>query len=1027
MKRNVMLKISMILLATPTMAFATGLAKSFTFDGILKDNTDAVIAAPTAVKFQILSPANCLLYEELQTIDPDDTDGSFVTQIGSDVGNPNRTGSDPGNAWHVVFQNSTTINSPGCSGGIYTPATGDARKLRVIVGVTTLAPDFVLRTAPTATVAETLQGKGANEFLMVKDDTPTDLSQTNLETAFSSTNWPKLQNLFSATNNGGMVGVPTSAVSFNGQVLNNVAAPATGTDATNKTYVDGRIGGSTLDLAGLSNGQVLTWDSVNSKWIASNPSAVDSSKLPLVGGTMTGTLNMGSQNISNVGNMTISAQGSLRMGQFTLAEESTFVSSVLTPGGTGMKGTTWYETTNNKMRVWNGSAAVDVGGAGGAGDFMKDGTVAMTGPVQALPGGAASPGITFSGDLDTGIASPIVNNVSLVTGGMDRLLVDSMGNVGIGTTSPTPGAVLDLLGITTANSSMIVPRATTGTRPSSPVDGMIRYNTTLAKFEAYENGAWINMITAAGGLPAADTVNFSELMDSMTLDASTDIAASGSFSLSVTNTGTAHSFIVNDQAADATPFVIDQNGNVGIGTSAPSDKLFVAGGLTTQALTVTPTALPGGAVGKLVFDSGDSNKLKFHDGTSWQTVGVAGAGVTSVTAGAGLTGGTITASGTIGIANSGITAAMLADATVARAGGNTDAAPLTVGTNDNFPIIFESNNTEKMRLDGSGKLGIGVTAPQVDLHVSNPAGARVMIEGPNAASGTAKAGMMITNFANTYAGSGSHPTLWLRNARGNSGVPTTTQSGDILGLITAEGYSGGFLGGAGLSFLARQPFSGSAAGTAISFKTVKNNTIAPVEAMRIEESGFVGIGTTFPAAPLDVETVSGAQPVVLRLASMGAANKAQIVFEDVTTTMPARIGGVGDGFAINTNNMDQLVVTPTGNVGIGTTSPMAKLVVNGTILGKEQVVPSGSGVDFSIANTFILQSVGGSTITIVNPNVGGKYTIIVEDTTARTYTISGCSTAYYSPTNAITSQRTVYNIHYVAGNKCYIDWKTGYQ
>ena len=41
-----------------------------------------------------------------------------------------------------------------------------------------------------------------------------------------------------------------------------------------------------------------------------------------------------------------------------------------------------------------------------------------------------------------------------------------------------------------SNNSMIVPRGLTGERPSSFVNGMIRYNTSDNQFEAYQNGAW---------------------------------------------------------------------------------------------------------------------------------------------------------------------------------------------------------------------------------------------------------------------------------------------------------------------------------------------------------------------------------------------------------------------------------------------------------------------------------------------------------------------------------------------------------
>jgi hypothetical protein len=46
--------------------------------------------------------------------------------------------------------------------------------------------------------------------------------------------------------------------------------------------------------------------------------------------------------------------------------------------------------------------------------------------------------------------------------------------------------------------------------------------------------------------------------------------------LTVTNTGTANSFVVNDASGDTSPFVIDASGQVGIGTSAPQRKLHIA-------------------------------------------------------------------------------------------------------------------------------------------------------------------------------------------------------------------------------------------------------------------------------------------------------------------------------------------------------------------------------------------------------------------------------------------------------------------
>jgi hypothetical protein len=88
---------------------------------------------------------------------------------------------------------------------------------------------------------------------------------------------------------------------------------------------------------------------------------------------------------------------------------------------------------------------------------------------------------------------------------------------------------------------------------------------------------------------SADSLDFTELKDAMTLDASTTITGSGTnelkighsgsvSALTISNSGSGASLLVKDSGdVDASPFAIDASGNVGIGTASPGQKLTVVG------------------------------------------------------------------------------------------------------------------------------------------------------------------------------------------------------------------------------------------------------------------------------------------------------------------------------------------------------------------------------------------------------------------------------------------------------------------
>jgi hypothetical protein len=115
------------------------------------------------------------------------------------------------------------------------------------------------------------------------------------------------------------------------------------------------------------------------------------------------------------------------------------------------------------------------------------------------------------------------------------------------------------------------------------------------------------------------------------------------------------------------------------------------------------------------------------------------------------------------------------------------------------------------------------------------------------------------------------------------------------------------------------------------------NTVATpnsVERMRITSAGNVGIGTTTPDANL---TVNGAASFAAGTALLPSIARSS----DLNTGFwfPA-----ADTIAASTAGSERLRITSTGNVGIGTSSPAAKLSVDGSAIFNE----SGADVDFRV-------------------------------------------------------------------------------
>ena len=106
----------------------------------------------------------------------------------------------------------------------------------------------------------------------------------------------------------------------------------------------------------------------------------------------------------------------------------------------------WADTTAGQLKLRN--AADD----GWIVIQELDGTMLME------DGTVGAPGLAFASDLDTGFYRPAANELGIATNGTNAIYINSSGNVGIGTTSPSN--TLDVNGIIATNSAFYAYNAT---------------------------------------------------------------------------------------------------------------------------------------------------------------------------------------------------------------------------------------------------------------------------------------------------------------------------------------------------------------------------------------------------------------------------------------------------------------------------------------------------------------------------------------------------------------------------------------
>ncbi len=508
-------------------------------------------------------------------------------------------------------------------------------------------------------------------------------------------------------------------------------------------------------------------------------------------------------------------------------------------GQTGnTKGEQWLDTSSSRyvFKIWDGSAWRTEDG-----EFVNASGDTMTGALGVPLGSAGSPSIYPGSDTNTGLYSPGADQIALGTNGQQRLAIDSSGRVlvGPGTARAVGGATVGTLAVETLGLGVSCVRNSADTSGGILALGKSR-GTAAGDVTVVQNGDILGEIRFAG----ANGTDLTSIGAHIRAIVDGEVGTAGD----TTDMPTQLTFSTTpDGAATATQrMVIDSSGRLGLGTSSVGAKFQINVqdgfrfdvGANAYSYMQFGSANTGEGTGEIGFERTTGN-IYIKNGNSGSTLntcvtvqntGRVGIGTTNpqelLHVNTSASGGQVLRMSTNG-------------ADVGYLYQNTSAVIL--GAYSTRFLGFETNGTERARIDSSGRLLVGTSTSVWGGGIESMRTTGLQYVGGRFSADNFPAEITV-----------------LKSRGASVGTNTIVQNNDVLGNIN-------FLGADGTTYLTAVQISAQVDGTPgtndmpsrLVFSTTADGASSPTERMRIKANGTINFSNVATYADNAAATSGG--------------------------------------------------------------------------------------------------------------------------------------------------------------------------